>query len=342
MTGTRRVLLISLSLLVGGAAVWWLFTHQLHLYDRVVDGKPEDGLITLFGRLPAWTPVAVVVFTAGALALQAVRLRVLMQSVGHAPTFFACLRAHLIGLFYGNIIPAGQIGGDPIKAVVLAKSCGAPVSDGFAATLVDRVVGLAVLAGISLPALLARAGDARYRTLAMVVGGIAAALIVVAGLLLSRRARRASGASWVAARLPGSAKISAAGAVLARFGRSKKHLAQAVLLSLAAQLLLIGAAASVCYGLGVEEAGFTDFLIIVPPASVVTSLPFSAPGGWGVGETVYIEMFRPLGVAENAAFMFSAVPRLGLALLSLLGLPAAIAVLRKRKPEAGAAAEAVK
>src|SRR5690606_41858330 len=74
-----------------------------------------------------------------AFVIQGLRLSVLMKALGHPAKVLTCQRAFFVGLFYSNVIPGGQIGGDPIKAWILSRSSTLPHA--IAATFMDRAIG---------------------------------------------------------------------------------------------------------------------------------------------------------------------------------------------------------
>ncbi len=294
--------------------------------DQVAWTRP--GLFSLFGRLPWWCPVGVGLLTLLALLIQVVRLRVMLLASGLKCNSGICLKAHFVGLFYGNIIPAGQIGGDPIKAWILARTNELRLGSAMAAVVADRVMGLSVLAAMALGALAFGVADQRYGSLLWWVGGMVAVALLGAGLLVSKRARRAVGLGAVSARLTNWNRTASATEALRTLGRNRRLLLAGISLSVVAQGLLIAAAVLVGVALELSQVSLLDYLALVPPATVAASVPASAPGGWGIGEGAFVVLFGGIGVAAEAAFLLSAVPRLAIAVLSLAGLPAAFRLKR--------------
>lgn len=325
---------VVLPLVIGAVVVVWLFNGPLALDDRVIEGAngPETkaGLVTLLGSLPWWVPVGVLGLTLVALGLQVVRVALLMSAMGRRPPVGVALRAYFVGLFYGNLIPAGQVGGDPVKAWVLAKGTGASVPVALAAVAVDRIAGLAVLALIALIALGIAVGDPRYGSLVWWMAGFVGIASLGLLLLVSGAARQWSGASWLVAKLGGGngGRRTEFVDALRHLGARRGTLAMVAALSAMSQALLVCAAAVVGAGLGGLGLGLPDYFALVPPASFVSSVPGSTPGGWGVGEGAYVLIFGAMGVAAESAALVSVVPRLAVAACSIIGLPASVGLKR--------------
>ena len=97
----------------------------------------------------AGTALLILGLTLFALCIQAARLALLYSCGNHSASWPQAFRALLIGLLYGNVIPAGQVGGDPVKAFYLAKLTEGRNSHALTAVIVDRALGLVVLAALA-------------------------------------------------------------------------------------------------------------------------------------------------------------------------------------------------
>lgn len=288
------------------------------------------GLISQFQRLSLGLIAAVLGLIGAVLALQSWRLKIIAKILGYRVSFLQAGQCMMIGLFYGNVIPAGQIGGDPIKAIYLARMVDAPASKMLAAVFIDRVLGLLAIVGIAGIALLPHIGDTRYAYAGVAIGVVLAIGGSAMLLILSRRLRRLSGVDWLVGKLPGS-PVERFVEAFADVRSQPALLVTSVALSFVAQLGL-GLAAlltGIYLAIPFEQAGALDYFGTVPVINVVTSVPGSPPGGWGYGEGAYMLFFGFYGVPAEQAVVLSVVPRLGMLLFSLLGLPAIIAA-RKR------------
>lgn len=77
-----------------------------------------------------------------AMILSTLRWRVLLIFEGRKPSFSSMLRAYLVSLFVGNILPSGGL--DIVRGYYLSKARGAK-STSFASVAVDRVLGFVAI-----------------------------------------------------------------------------------------------------------------------------------------------------------------------------------------------------
>ena len=68
------------------------------------------------------------------------------------------------------------------------------------------------------------------------------------------------------------------------------------------------------------QVGLLDYLVLVPVANIVAAIPL-APGGWGLGELVYQELFNLIGASVSLGVAVSVTFRLCMLLMGLLGSP---------------------
>lgn len=278
----------------------------------------RHGILHYAGRLSAATIASIFGLLFTVLLLQAWRFQLLFRGVGGQITLFTSLRGLLVGLFYGNVIPAGQVGGDPVKALLIAKWSGSTKAAAFAATLMDRAIGLMCLLLLAVGALLARGWNEQFQRYAWIILGLTAVGLICFGLVLSRRVRRRSGVTSVLKRLPFGDKLSSVSEAIGGFQRHPGVMLLVAALSFASQFLLV----TVVYAIGQSIAvvlPYIDYVILVPVANVVASLPLSPPGGWGIGEGAFVLLFGAVGVGAEPAFTLSFVARFSMVLVSLLG-----------------------
>ena len=69
-----------------------------------------------------------------------------------------------------------------------------------------------------------------------------------------------------------------------------------------------------------EQVALLDYLVLVPVANIVAAIPL-APGGWGLGELVYQELFHLIGASVSLGVAVSVTFRLCMLLMGLLGSP---------------------
>lgn len=311
--------------------------------DGVVRLEPEfaQGLESILGRLSIWTiPLGALLILVSFL-IGAARWRLLLR-VQEIPVGAAeAVRLTFIGLFFNNVVP-GSTGGDVAKGWILARKHPGKGPAVFSAVLVDRVLGLFVLAGIAACVMLLSLE--RYATLALVMWAMLSGAAVLAALVLSRRVRKGLGLDALYKRLPAAGTLQALDQALLSYRGHGALLLNAVVLSVLAQAAFVGSIIVFGLGLGLDEsAGLTppavlSYAMTLPPVLIVSAIPL-LPGGWGVGEAAYGYFFALVGVADFTLPVALSV--LGRGLLLVLSLIGGVIMLRSglSKPPADAAAQ---
>jgi uncharacterized membrane protein YbhN (UPF0104 family) len=72
------------------------------------------------------------------------------------------------------------------------------------------------------------------------------------------------------------------------------------------------------FGVPKAEVGLGEYLVLVPVANIVSALPL-APGGWGLGEFVYKELFEMIDANATMGVAISVTFRLCQLAIGLLG-----------------------
>ncbi|MCK6439973.1 MAG: flippase-like domain-containing protein [Planctomycetes bacterium] len=278
----------------------------------------RHGLLHYLKGIPPWLAIVSFALTLVAILIQVFRMRALLP---FAPmSYGVVLKGTLVGLFYGNVIPAGQVGGDPLKALYLANHGGAGKAEALAAVTIDRLTGLAVLALIAAVALMFTARNIDGPSAAVVLS-LAGGLVFGLSLLLSRRIRKRLGVSWVGKRIPFQGPLRAFMDAFTVYKRAPKSIVKAAIFSLIAQVGLIGSVIAVGEGMEIANISVAHYALLVPIANIVGSLPGAPPGGWGVGEGAFILLFGAYGVPPEQAIALSVLPRVWILLISLTGFP---------------------
>jgi hypothetical protein len=102
---------------------------------------------TLARMRPAYLALALALM-AGQWCLNAVRFRVLVNSLGNRISFLTSLRAFLANVFLSAVTPS-QTGGGPMQIYILNRA-GVPVAKGFAGCLMGAVLSVVCLVGSTL------------------------------------------------------------------------------------------------------------------------------------------------------------------------------------------------
>ena len=271
---------------------------------------------------------AAVACLAASNVLASVQWHRLLRAGGARPTWPQALRIYFIGLFFNNFLPA-NIGGDAVKVYDVARS-GDDVYDVIAATLLDRVIGIAALAAIATAcaAGLAVGGAARpYAAWAAVfaAGGAAAwALYRV----------RATG-TWLRALVRG--RFFGAGDrlvtlldALGRFRGRDRLVGGLLAFSFLVQGLRVTTHVLMASALGVALAPATvvRFFVIVPVLAVAMIPPVTI-NGLGVREGLGVVLFAEAGLGRADAFAVEFLTWVASVAVSLVGWP--LFVARRRR-----------
>jgi len=225
------------------------------------------------------------------------------------------LRLTFIGLFFNNVIP-GATGGDLVKGVMVAKENPGRGAEALVTVLVDRVFGMVALAILALTVILVH-GDPRLEVLrqGLVIGLVICA--VGAALYASKTFRRKAGLSALVDRLPLQDKLRSIDRAALVYMKSPAFVVVALLFSFANHALVCLGAYFLGQALG-ASVGLVDYLVIVPVANLVTAVPL-APGGWGVGELAFRQLFLLIGASPALGVAVSVTFRLSQLALGLFG-----------------------
>jgi glycosyltransferase 2 family protein len=284
----------------------------------------KHGLRGMAGRLFDRTDLLVyaMAFLMLAYVTSAYRWTLLLRSQQLPAAFGRCLSLTFIGFFFNNVMP-GLTGGDLVKAVMIAQDHPEYRARAVGTVIVDRIIGLLVLAVISAGVLIFHLD--RYREASIAIFGFLGAAVVASVIFLSRRVRRALGLDRLMRKLPGAGLMQKLDQAFFLYRSQKGTLLIACGLSFLAHVGNIGAV--YCFGLGVgldESAGLVGhplaaYVATVPVAMIVSSIPL-LPGGWGVGEAAFAYFFRSVGVWNiDLSIALSVVQRTAALAYSLVG-----------------------
>jgi uncharacterized protein (TIRG00374 family) len=278
------------------------------------------GLATLFHGLD-WRYLGLAFAAFGPpLFLMAVRWRILMLASGVTIPFWILVRLHYMSFFFNTFMPGGA-GGDIIKAVYVTRHS-EQKAEAATMVLIDRVVGLV--------GLLAMAGTVvlfDYRELsgiAVQVGGISLALMVLFVLYFSASFRKLVRYESIIERLPRSEVWKRIDAALIALLKKKRELALAFALTVGLQLAEVAGIWLAGHALGLYKASFVHYVAFVPIGYLFNSIPISF-GGIGLMEGAYLKLFRDAGVATaTQGFMLGVLARLIVVGWSLVGALSAL------------------
>jgi uncharacterized membrane protein YbhN (UPF0104 family) len=305
--------------LVATAAILWVF-----------HGQDWRDLGAVFRSLSlAWFAFSLAVFVVAQMAI-GLRWWLLLRAQSIHISLLAAVRLYFLGLFYNNVMP-GAVGGDLLKAWYVTKHTDRKVA-GALSVLADRVIGLAVLVLMAIPAyaVFVRgeiAGEDRGEQAAaggilpygrVVVWAGVAGVAVLTVLLIHpygrMRLRLAAGHAWI----KGLALLRAVREAVAVYCSKPGMLMAVAGLTLFSQSTVILAFWLLGRNLGIGS-GLGHYFVVFPVMWVVSAVPVSI-AGLGVFEAGVVKMFGFLaGVPAEQAMVLALCQRFIWVLASLPG-----------------------
>jgi len=266
---------------------------------------------TLAGADP-WLLLPALLFQLASTTVAAFRWHRIMAAlglgVGPGSGFTFYLRSYFKGMFFNQALPT-SIGGDALRMLDVAR-LGHRKRDAFYGVAVDRGVGLFGLLLVNLAALAANPHllpeAATVPIAVLVTAGVVGFLL----LLLARRVPQVGRWRVLALVHDLSTRL---GLVFRDGEASAGQVVLAVGIHLLAMVGIFFLGRAV--GLGYDLA---TFLVIVPPAILLTVIPISL-AGWGVREGAMVGLFTLIGANKTAVLSMSILYGLVLIVVSLPG-----------------------
>jgi uncharacterized membrane protein YbhN (UPF0104 family) len=295
---TRRVFAWGLA-----AAALAFVVHAVPIRDVCPGaGAPcTPGLATTLARADlGWLAALLVAYFGGTFAWAA-RWRALLGlagvRVGQLETWRVTLESQA-----GGILLPGGIGGDALRIGFMTGK-GANVGTVVAAVLLDRVLGLVLLAGLAAVFGVVLGGG-ELGPLAIVLASLPAAFVV--GMLVLRWEAFSRAALFVRGPLARVARP-----VLDYVGDARAP--RAILVGLAIGLVVSSTQLLVVRGLltalGATPSAERWIYVGTTMAFIVAAIP-ALPGGWGTSDAAFVFFFAKAGVAAPAALAVSLLYRL--------------------------------
>lgn len=209
---------------------------------------------------------------------------------------------YFVGVFFNNFM-VGNIGGDAVRVYDLQRLTGRG-APGFAATFMDRFIGLFVLSCFSVVAF-AFLPDLWPSALVVPIGALGLGLL---GILCVGFSRRLSGmATGVCQRiLPVriGQMIEDVRTGFLHYRRAYGMLSRVAIIACAVQVCRVGVYYLVGLAMG-QTTGFAHYAVFIPMIAIVAAVPISF-GGIGVRENMGALLFGRVGVApaEALSLMF--------------------------------------
>ncbi len=284
---------------------------------------------SLAGLGRAW-PLSLAALGLVALAgivLIAWRLCLLMRPLGLNLSLAASIRLTLIGLFFNNCLP-GSTGGDVVKIYYAMEGNRGRRLEIATIVMLDRVAGLLGILGFTLLLVpffqpMLTAFPVLYALVWAAGGALAMVLVVMWGCtsdyVIWRRA-----VMWIVRTLPGGDYLDRIINTLRVYRTHTGSCCRVIGVSMAVHLCMTLGTLFVIQA--THPAGADSrMMLLIPMGFVANSLPIT-PGGLGVGEAAFDQLF------QMAGFTGGAVAILGWrVLMIMIGLPGIVFYLLDKK-----------
>jgi len=233
----------------------------------------------------------------------------IMHILEFGQSLFFYIGSYFKGTFFNQALPT-SIGGDAVR-ILDVGTLGNGHKEAFYGVFIDRVIGLSGLMILNLIAILL-SPDLLPPGLQWVIALIASGGVVgVVVLLLLKNFQ------WLT-RLKITRVFHHISIRMNRIYHSPKSAAIQTGLSLVIHLLTLGAVFLIGRSIGIELS-FLTFLVLVPPALLLTIVPVSL-AGWGVRETALIGLFQYVNGDKTLVLAMSMLFGLLLIVAALPGL----------------------
>lgn len=255
-----------------------------------------------------YVAAAVLLYSAGQ-ALSTWKWQLLLTPIGLAVPYGRLLAFYFTGMFFNLVLPT-VVGGDAVKAVLLATDTGAPARSAMS-VFMERNLGLfALLTIASAAAMLAPRVVIGGVTLTTLTLALLAAFLAVNAAIASPRAYRL--ADRLIARSPFAGirgRATPLYEAVAEYRSRAGALVPAVLLSFVFQFVVVGVVFLNARALNLDVP-LSALAVFVPLISLAGMIPVTV-NGLGVREALYILLFGQLGapteLAVSLALLFLAV-----------------------------------
>jgi uncharacterized protein (TIRG00374 family) len=247
-----------------------------------------------------WVALGVVAY-AGGQWLSAWRWWLLLRPVGLAVPYLRMVAFYFIGMFFNIFLPT-IVGGDAVKAILLARETGAPARATMS-VFMERNVGLfALLTIATAAAFVAPPVEVRGFNLLQLTLFVLAGFIVANIVLANRPAYRL--VDYLVAMTPLSRIRSRAASLYDAIVPYREARWRGVVLAATAQSFLFQGVVILVVFLNANALGLSvpvaALAVFVPLISLAGMLPISV-NGLGIREALYLILFGRIGVPADAA-----------------------------------------
>ncbi len=292
----RQGIVLGVKVAIGAGLIVWL----------ILSGTLDFGALSLFLERPSLLVANVGVFALSVI-LASLRWRLLLRLADIHISIGRAVQLTMTGLFFNVVLP-GNIGGDVLKAIYVARGAGpGKLPSAFAIAFLDRVLALAGLVAVAFVLTMVRGRvvweDPRLRdlTLAVIVLAVGTFVAPLAMLLLVRRSGKRLEA-WTEGPSRISRILGKLVAALKLIAGAPKTLLVALGLAIVIHLGGITLFSALTNAVTAQDVSIATLADIYPLGMLSMVLPISY-AGFGVGHVAFDQLFTIAGLNHGATVL---------------------------------------
>jgi uncharacterized protein (TIRG00374 family) len=289
----KNALLFAFKVALAAALVTWL----------VRGGALDFGKLRVLVDRPALLAATLGTFAFG-IVMNGIRWGILLRLAGVRPSFGRLMQLQLTAVFFNVVVP-GNVGGDVLKALYVARDAEPEKRTGiFLTVFADRLLGLGGLAVMAMVVTVARGprlwNDPLLRPMAALVGLLGAATVLgPAALVLVMKTHgdkieRILGGTSRIAKLLGQLV-----AALRLMSARPRALAGALGVAMIYHAAVMGYFTLLTGAVSGQDASYSTIATVFPLGLLTIVLPIS-PAGMGVGHVAFDKLFAAIGLSGGA------------------------------------------
>lgn len=292
----KQGIVLGIKVAIGAGLIFWL----------IRSGTLDFGSLSLFLERPSLLVANVGVFALSVI-LASLRWRLLLRLADIHISVGRAMQLTMTALFFNVALP-GNIGGDVLKAIYVARGAGPGKLPGaFAIAFLDRVIALAGLIAVAFVLTMARGRvvweDPQLRdlTLAVIVLAIGTFIAPVLLLLLVRRSGKRFDA-WTESPSRIARILGKLVAALKLIAGAPKTLLAAIGLAIVIHLGGITLFSALTNAIMAQDVSISTMADIYPLGMLSMVLPISY-AGFGVGHVAFDQLFAMAGLVHGATVL---------------------------------------
>ena len=285
------------------------------------------GLRGAFRRLAAAPGDAALAWLCLIVSMALIQVRWLVHARGAdlVISWREAFRLGWIGMFFNQLLPAGQTGGDLVKAFIFSRHHPERRTMAVVSVFADRGTGLFVLSLVSTAAVLLAPSGSRIDLARNIALGFFVFCLLFLGLLMTPRLRQPLRISRLLAKLPLGRLWTEIAHSFDVYGRRPRVVARGVLVGLAVHAFWLATFWFLAAAMGVRLTPLALF-VAIPVAMMAGAIP-GLPAGWGYGDMAFYFFLPVAGVPPATAVAISFSFRI---LMMLISLPGGLLLARSR------------